>query len=161
MCTRRLRLFPSAALLREMLLALAALSGLADGAALQRLGLALALCMICDVTRSAMRKVCETMEKSELPTTTLDRRTGCRGDDSSGSDGCVCGGNVWCGYWSKSAGIDDLTWSTRPCLTMGMDTRVTAEVLHVEGPSRPPTRCISSLPMSFDLEESTRYAMSH
>ena len=65
MCTRRLRLFPSAALLREMLLALAALSGLADGAALQRLGLALALCMICDVTRSAMRKVCETMEKSE------------------------------------------------------------------------------------------------
>ena len=65
MCTRRLRLFPSAALLREMLLALAALSGLAAGAALQRLGLAFAFCMICDVARSAMRKVCETMEKSE------------------------------------------------------------------------------------------------
>ena len=83
LCTRRLRLFPSAALLREMLLALAALSGLADGAALQRLGLALALCMICDVTRSAMRKVCETMEKSE--------RRGVRGHGRSavGSDSLV------------------------------------------------------------------------
>ena len=42
----------------------------------------------------------------ELPTTTLDQRTGCRGDDSSGSDGCVWGGKrslasllppLWCG----------------------------------------------------------------
>ena len=65
MCTRRLRLFPFAALLREMQLALAALSGLVAGAALQRLGLAFAFCMICDVARSAMRKVCETMEKSQ------------------------------------------------------------------------------------------------
>ena len=68
---------------------------------------------------------------------------------------------MWCGYWSKSKGIDDLTWSTRPCLTMGMDTRLTAEVLQIEGRGRPATRCISSLRMSFDLEEFTREAISH
>ena len=70
-------------------------------------------------------------------------------------------GEGMCGYWGKSTGIDDLSWSTRPCLTMGMNGRVAVEVLQIEGRGRPATRCISSLPMSFDLEESTRYAMSH
>ena len=46
---------------------------------------------------------------SEPPTTTLDQRTGFRGDVCNGQHECVWGGDVWCGYWSKSTGIDDLT----------------------------------------------------